>query len=141
MSGPDNYHNSRFDPSPPDVVVNSAGRMADIEDLDLDRAGVRNSKRGISVNTRMQTTQPHIYAVGDCAATIQLARVADYEAMVAAHAIFGAEGDPSWPEMDYSAIPAILFTYPQYGMVGYTEDALKTEGIPYVNGQCYRAIP
>ena len=33
--------------------------------------------------------------------------------------------------MDYSAVPAVLFTYPQYAMVGYTEDALKREGIPY----------
>ena len=31
----------------------------------------------------------------------------------------------------YSAVPAVLFTYPQYGMVGFTEDALKREGIPY----------
>ena len=81
---------------------------------------------------RMQTTQPHIYAIGDCAATIQLARVADYEAMVAANSILGATDDRVWPEMDYSAVPAILFTYPQYAMVGYTEDALKRESIPYV---------
>ena len=33
--------------------------------------------------------------------------------------------------MDYSAVPTVLFTYPQFGMVGYTEDILKDEGIPY----------
>jgi glutathione reductase (NADPH) len=114
-----------------DVVVNSAGRIADIDGLDLDRAGINHSSKGIVVNARMQTTQPHIYAVGDCAATIQLARVADYEAMVAADAILGATGNGTWPEMDYSAVPAILFTYPQYAMVGYTEDTLKREAIPY----------
>ncbi|BBO72457.1 pyridine nucleotide-disulfide oxidoreductase [Desulfosarcina alkanivorans] len=114
-----------------DVVVNSAGRLPDVNDLDLDRAGIDFSRRGISVNARMQTTQPNIYAVGDCASTVQLARVADYEAMVAVNAILGEKGGGGWPEMDYSAVPAILFTYPQYGMVGYTEDALKHEGIPY----------
>jgi glutathione reductase (NADPH) len=115
-----------------DVVVNGAGRVADIEDLDLGRAGIDHLPGGIKVNSRMQTTQPHIYAIGDCAATIQLARVADYEAMVAANSILGATDDRVWPEMDYSAVPAILFTYPQYAMVGYTEDALKRESIPYV---------
>jgi len=114
-----------------DVVVNAAGRLPDISELDLDRADIAHSRKGIVVNTRMQTTQPHIYAVGDCAATIQLARVADYEAMVAANAILGAGEDNAWPEMNYAAVPAVLFTYPQYGMVGYTEDALKHEGIPY----------
>jgi len=115
-----------------DVVVNGAGRVADIEDLDLGRAGIDHSPGGITVNSRMQTTQPHIYAIGDCAATLQLARVADYEAMVAANSILGTTGNRTWPEMDYSAVAAILFTYPQYAMVGYTEDALKRDTIPYV---------
>jgi glutathione reductase (NADPH) len=115
-----------------DVVVNGAGRLADINNLDLQRAGIDYSRRGITVNARMQTTQPHIYAVGDCAATVQLARVADYEAMVAVSMILDEKGGDSRPEMDYSSVPAVLFTYPQYGMVGYTEDALKREGIPYV---------
>ena len=114
-----------------DVVVNGAGRQADIADLDLDRAGINFSRRGIKVNPDMQTTQQHIYAVGDCAATIQLARVADGEAMVAAESIVGKQNGDSWPAMNYSAVPAVLFTYPQYGMVGATEEALKTEGIPF----------
>lgn len=114
-----------------DVVVNGAGRLADIDDLALDHAGVDYSRRGIAVNARMQTTQPHVYAIGDCAATVQLARVADYEAMVAANSILGPKASAPWPEIDYSAIPAVLFTYPQYGMVGYTEEALKDQGIPY----------
>ncbi len=115
-----------------DVVVNGAGRAADIDDLDLDRAGIDYSRRGIIVNARMQTTQPHIYAIGDCAATIQLARVADYEAMIAVSTILGELDNAPRLEMDYSAVPAILFTYPQYAMVGYTEDALKREAIPYI---------
>jgi len=115
-----------------DIVVNGTGRKADIDDLGLDRAGVKHSRKGIIVNTRMQTTQRNIYAIGDCAATIQLARVADYEAMVAANTILSAIDKGSELEIDYSAVPAILFTYPQYAMVGYTEDALKFEAIPYI---------
>ncbi len=114
-----------------DIVVNSAGRIADIDGLDLDRADIDHGRRGIVVNATMQTTQPHIYAIGDCAATIQLARVADCEAMVAVNSILGVTESTTGSGMDYSAIPSVLFTYPQYGMVGYTEDALKSEGIPY----------
>lgn len=114
-----------------DVVVNGAGRVADIDELKLDQAGIDYTPRGIVVNNRMQTTQQHIYAIGDCAATVQLARVADYEAMVAASTISDTKRSASWPEMDYSAVPAVLFTYPNYGMVGYTEDMLKKEGISY----------
>jgi len=114
-----------------EAVVNVAGRQANIADLDLDRAGIDFSRKGIAVNAQMQTTQPHIYAIGDCAATIQLARVADAEAMVAAESIVGRQNGGNWPAMDYSAVPSILFTYPQYGMVGATEEALNAEGIPY----------
>jgi glutathione reductase (NADPH) len=114
-----------------DLVVNGAGRSADIDGLSLSSAGVDRSTKGIVVNASMQTSNPRIYAVGDCAATVQLARVADYEASVAANAILGDDGDPRWGEMDYAAVPALLFTYPQYGMVGKTEQTLEAEGAPY----------
>jgi len=48
-----------------------------------------------------------------------------------ADAILGTAGDAELPDVDYSAVPSILFTYPQYGMVGVTEDALKKQGIPF----------
>jgi len=114
-----------------DMVVNGAGRLADIEELKLGRAGVNHSNRGIKVNPSMQTNQSHIYAIGDCVPTIQLARVADYEAMVAAEAILGTSGDRQLSSIDYSEVPSVLFTYPQFGMVGYTEDALKQEKIKF----------
>ncbi|MGB5987742.1 MAG: NAD(P)/FAD-dependent oxidoreductase [Desulfobacterales bacterium] len=114
-----------------DTVVNGAGRQADIEELDLQLAGIDFSRRGITVNTQMQTTQPHIYAVGDCAATIQLARVADEEAMVAAESILGRQNSGKRPAMDYSTVPSLLFTYPQCGMVGATEEDLTAEGVSY----------
>jgi glutathione reductase (NADPH) len=114
-----------------DAVVNGAGRQPDIADLDLDRAGIDFSGRGITVNARMQTSQPHVYAIGDCAATIQLARVADAEAMIAAGAVLGRHDREHWPALDYAAVPTVLFTYPQYGMVGATEEALKADGVPY----------
>jgi glutathione reductase (NADPH) len=115
-----------------DLVVHGAGRVADIQNLDLDRAGIAYSQRGITVDTQMATTNPSVYAVGDCAASIQLARVADAEAYVAAANILSAiKGEAARQTMNYSAVPAVLFTYPQYGMVGATEDALQEKGIAY----------
>lgn len=114
-----------------DMVVHGAGRIADIEDLDLERAGVKYSSKGIATNAFMQTTNEYVYAVGDCAHTVQLARVADLEALVAAHTILGRQEGPI-RQMDYTAVPSVLFTYPHYAMVGETEQALQDTGIEYV---------
>ena len=115
-----------------DLVVHGAGRVPDIAEMDLERAGVQYSRRGIAVDGQMATSNPHVYAVGDCAATIQLARVGDAEARIAAAAIASRHrGGQSEAAMDYRVVPAVLFTYPQYAMVGKTEQALKDEGVPY----------
>lgn len=115
-----------------DLVVHGAGRAPAIDDLDLERAGIDYSRRGITVDKWMATSNPRVFAIGDCAATVQLARVADAEAQVAAETI-GARhrGQPPTAVMDYGTVPAVLFTYPQYAMVGKTEQALKEEGIAY----------
>jgi glutathione reductase (NADPH) len=115
-----------------DMVIHGAGRAPDISDLDLDQAGINCGKNGILVNAHMQTTNPRVFAIGDCAATIQLARVADYEAWIAAKNIRHLETNESpLPVADYTAVPSLLFTYPQYGMVGATEDELAEKDEPY----------
>jgi len=115
-----------------DLVVHGAGRVPDIDALDLDRAGIEHSGRGIKIDPHMLTTNSTVYAIGDCADTIQLARVADAEAQVAANNILSRQNSTDQAAaMDYSAVPAVLFTYPQYGMVGKTEQALKDEGVKY----------
>ncbi len=114
-----------------DLVVNGAGRVPNLEDLALEAGGIDNNRRGIDVDAGMRTSNPRVFAVGDCAATIQLARVADYEGLVAARNILAELGLSEGARVDYAAVPAVLFTYPQYGMVGMTEDALKQQSIPY----------
>ena len=114
-----------------DLVVNSAGRIPDIEPLSLDTAGIKSSRRGIDVNPAMQTSIPHIFAIGDCANTVMLARVADKEAHVTARSIMALEKGNPLPAMDYTVVPAVLFTYPQLGMVGKTEEALQKENTSY----------
>ena len=108
-----------------DLVVHGAGRVPDLDTLGLNAAGIDYSEGGISVDENLRTSNRRIFAVGDCAATIQLARVADNEAHVAAANILAELDLGREATMDYRAVPAILFTYPQYGMVGQTEAALK----------------
>jgi glutathione reductase (NADPH) len=114
-----------------DLVVNGAGRAPQLDGLALEAAGISHSRQGIAVDAGMQTANPKVFAVGDCAATIQLARVADYEAHVAARNILAALGRGAAATIDYGAVPALLFTYPQCGMLGQTEAALKEAGTPY----------
>ncbi len=114
-----------------DLVVHGAGRTADIEDLNLEAAGVQFSRKGIRVDHHMRTSNQKIFAAGDCAETIQLARVADYEAKVAANNISANLFNRGKETISYNTVPVLLFTYPQYGMVGKTEDLLKEEGVEY----------
>ncbi|HKJ97865.1 MAG TPA: NAD(P)/FAD-dependent oxidoreductase [Desulfotignum sp.] len=114
-----------------DLVVNGAGRMPDIAPLQLEKAGVTASKKGIPVDAAMRTSIPTIFAVGDCARTVMLARVADMEAHTAARSVLALEKGTDLPSMDYSAVPSVLFTYPQLGMVGKTEEDLQQENLSY----------
>ena len=117
-----------------DLVVHGAGRAPNLDDLALDRAEVEHSKGGIAVNRTMLTSNSHVYAVGDCAATVQLARVADAEAHVAAADVLRRlERDDAsgYRAMDYDVVPSVLFTYPQYAMVGATERELQEGNVAY----------
>ena len=114
-----------------DLVVHGAGRAPDLDALDLDAAGIEYSQRGIAVDKSLRTSNRRVFAVGDCAATIQLARVADEEANLAAENILAERDLGRKATMDYRAVPAILFTYPQLGMVGRTETDLKKDGLTY----------
>jgi glutathione reductase (NADPH) len=114
-----------------DMVVHGAGRVPEIESLKLEQIGVGVTEKGIRVNAQMQTTMPNIFAVGDCAATPALARVADFEAHVAAKNILAIRKDTALIAVDYKAVPFVLFSYPQYGMVGQTEETLKRDVIAY----------
>lgn len=114
-----------------DMVVHGAGRVPSIKGLSLESARVAYYRKGITVDKKMRSTNPRVFAVGDCAATMQLARVADYEAYVAARNILADQKGGAYAAIDYTAVPAILFTCPQYAMIGATEEQLKNQKTPY----------
>jgi len=91
-----------------DLVVHGAGRVANLDGLDLDRGQIQYSRRGIRVDDAMRTSNPRVFAVGDCAETMQLARVADFEAHIAARNILSGFNLAEPAKIDYGAVPAIL---------------------------------
>ena len=114
-----------------DLVVNGAGRAPNVDSLNLPAADVDFSGRGITVDQHMQTSTDNIFAVGDCAQSVQLARVADMEAHTAARTIIAKKNGKVSASIDYNATPAVLFTYPQLGSLGKTEEQLKEENVKY----------
>ncbi len=124
-------HTAAGEHFPADQVVHGAGRVPDIEALGLEAAGVRYSRFGIEVDASMRTSNPKVFAVGDCAATVQLARVADAEGHAAAGVILAAPDRWKPSFVDYSVVPAVLFTCPQLAMVGKTEESLREEKIAF----------
>lgn len=111
-------------------VVNATGRIPNIEELDLGKVGVVTNPQGIIVDGCMLTSNSNIFAIGDCASTMQLARVADNEAHVAAEILMQKISDKCEPKLArYDVAPAILFTYPQLAMVGQTEKQLMEKGM------------
>lgn len=114
-----------------DLVVNGAGRSPNIEPLNLQAAGVDFSAKGIVVDRNMKTSNSSVFAVGDCVESLKLARVADMEAHVAVKTIIATKNSEVPPSIKYDATPAVLFTCPQLGMVGKTEEQLQEENIKY----------
>lgn len=101
-----------------DMVVNGAGRIPDFEDLRLENAGVETGKKGIIVDKRMRTSNPRVYAGGDCTAEgMQLTPIATLQGEVAAANILDGNG----AEADYTGIPSAVFTIPVLASVGISE--------------------
>ncbi len=105
----------------------STGRKANIEGLDLEKAGVKFD-RTIKVNNKMQTTKKHIYAVGDVAGGYQFTHVASYEAVVAIYnAILKIP-----KKTDYTKTPWCTYIDPEVASIGYNEQRAKEAGIDII---------
>lgn len=113
-----------------DVVLYATGRVPNTTGLGLDAVGVAlDAKGAIKVNTHYQTSTPSIYALGDVTARVQLTPVATGEAMVLVDHLFGPVAGKKPRSMGYDFIPTAVFTHPNIGTVGYSEnDARKKFG-------------
>ncbi|MEX1243179.1 MAG: NAD(P)/FAD-dependent oxidoreductase [Thermoanaerobaculia bacterium] len=108
-----------------DFVLNSAGRVAAVESLDLLKAGVVASEKGVVVDDYLRSPgNRRIFAGGDAHGTRQLSPVASYEGRVIARNFL--EGDVE--EVNYSTIPRAVFTVPPLASVGMTEEEARKAG-------------
>jgi len=109
-----------------DKVLMSIGFAANVEGFGLENTGVKLSDRGaIDIDDHMRTNVPHIYAIGDVTAKLQLAHVAEAQGVVAAETIAKAE---TMTLGDYRMMPRATFCSPQVASFGLTEQQARDAG-------------
>ena len=114
-----------------DVVLVAIGRRPYIENLGLDKAGVKVSDRGfVEVDDHFQTNVEGIFAIGDVIGGMMLAHKAEDEGVVVAESLTGLT-----PHINYDAIASVVYTWPEVAGVGKTEEQLKEAGTKYKSGK------
>jgi glutathione reductase (NADPH) len=112
-----------------DMVVHGAGRVPEIDDLDLEKAGVEREKSGVVVNEYLQSvSNPAVYAAGDAAAAgLPLTPVARMEGSIVASNLL--EGNQH--KRDFRGVPTVLFTAPALAGAGLQEKAAREQGLKF----------
>ncbi len=112
-----------------DRIVNGAGRIANVEDLDPEAGGIEHDGIRIAVDDYLRSkSNPSVWVAGDALLhSAQLSPLATYEGKVVAHSI--VSGEPRKP--DYSVVPSAVYTIPALASVGLTEAEAKAEGIDF----------
>jgi glutathione reductase (NADPH) len=109
-----------------DRVVNGAGRIADVDGLDLDAAKVNHDRGRIAVDAYLRSqSNSSVYVAGDARSGLQLSPVATYEGrIVGRNIVDGAKHKP-----DYASIPSCVYTVPALASVGLSEEAARERGL------------
>lgn len=117
-----------------DTILCAIGRTPQLSDLGLDKAGVELNGKAIAVDEYSRTSQPNIYAIGDCTDRLPLTPAARAEGHAFANTVFG-----DCPQtLDYTYVPSAVFCRPEAATVGLTEaEARQKYGAG--NVQCYRS--
>ncbi len=113
-------------------ILMAVGRAPRVDGLNLEAAGVNYTSRGIQVDDNMRTNVEGIYAIGDVNARMMLAHVASFQGERALNAINGKSDN-----IRFDIVPSAVFTVPECGMVGKTEEQCKAEGIATMIGQSF----
>jgi len=106
-----------------DLVLCAIGRTPNLENLGLEQVSVEIDQRAIAVDAHSRTSQPNIFAVGDCTDRKQLTPVALSEGRAFADTTFG---DYAWT-VDYDSVPSAICCRPEAASVGVTEPEAQTQ--------------
>ncbi|MEK4511652.1 dihydrolipoyl dehydrogenase [Paenibacillus anaericanus] len=107
-----------------DKLLLSIGRQANVENIGLENTDIALENGFIRVNESMQTTEPHIYAIGDCIGGLQLAHVASHEGLVAVNHL----AEESAHGYNVHHVPRCVYTRPEVASVGITEKEAREQG-------------
>jgi len=109
------------------AILVAAGRRPAVEGLGLEAVGVAVTAAGITVDDRLRTTVPGIWAAGDVTGGPQFTHVADYQGkLVVRNAL-----TPFKARADYRAVPRVTYTDPELAQVGLTAAEAEGQGIPH----------
>jgi dihydrolipoamide dehydrogenase len=110
-----------------DRVLVAVGRQPLTDGLGLGEAGIGLDATGrVAVDGEYRTAVPTVFAIGDLIAGPMLAHKASAEGTAVAEILAGLPG-----EVNYDAVPAVIYTSPEVAAVGATEEQLKERGVPY----------
>jgi len=114
-----------------DAVLVAVGRRPNSEEIGLENVGIVPSERGfIEVDEKQQTSESHIFAIGDVVGEPMLAHKATHQAKVAAEVIAGHKS-----AFTPLTIPSVAYTNPEIAWMGITEKEAKEQGISYEKGK------
>ncbi len=107
-----------------EIVLSAVGITTNIEDIGLEKAGVKTDKGKVVVDEYYRTSVPGIFAIGDIVHGPALAHVASAEGILCVEKIAGIEVEP----LDYNNIPGCTYTNPEIASCGLTEAAAREAG-------------
>jgi glutathione reductase (NADPH) len=113
-----------------DLVVHAAGRIPNLDSLNLEKAGVRVGKRGIEVDSHLRSvTNSRVFAAGDAVASgMPLTPKASHDAEVIGVNLLA--GEPS-RQADYTGMPSVIFSVPPLARVGLLEEEALAQGLRF----------
>jgi len=115
--------------------VLAACRLPNSAEMGLHELGVKMEHGTVLVNERMETSVPHVYAVGDVTAGPMWSHKANVEGIIAGENAMGLTS-----KMDYNVMPRCLYTWPEVAWVGLTEEQAEAQGIEVSIGEVPTAI-
>lgn len=110
-----------------DCLLWAIGRSPEVEDLGLDKAGVKQNERGqIIADDYQNTNVENIYSLGDVCGKIELTPVAIAAGRQLANRLFGG-AQFNAAKLDYNLIPSVVFAHPEVGSIGLTEPEARAQ--------------